>query len=143
MCHVSRPRPILLLILDGWGHRAETAHNAIALANVPNWRRLLAQCPHTLVDTHGEHVGLPDGQMGNSEVGHMNIGSGRIVYQDLTRIDAAIEDDSFYTNAELRSACEGAKASGGTAPGANRISIRRLLQPSMPTRATSARQPGA
>ena len=57
---MSRPRPILLLILDGWGHRVETEHNAIAQANCPNWRRLLAECPHTLVDTHGEHVGLPE-----------------------------------------------------------------------------------
>ncbi len=111
---MSRPKPVLLLILDGWGHREETAHNAIALANVPNWRRLLAECPHTLVDTHGEFVGLPHGQMGNSEVGHMNIGSGRIVYQDLTRIDAAIGDGSFFANEALVGACEAAKASGGT-----------------------------
>jgi len=111
---VARPKPILLLILDGWGHRDETAHNAIAQANAPNWRRLLAECPHTLVDTHGEFVGLPHGQMGNSEVGHMNIGSGRIVYQDLTRIDAAIADGSFFDNPALVGACEAAKAGGGT-----------------------------
>ena len=111
---MPRPRPILLLILDGWGHRVETAHNAIAQANCPNWRRLLAECPHTLVDTHGEHVGLPDGQMGNSEVGHMNIGAGRIVYQDLTRIDAALADGSFFDNAALGGACDAAKAAGGT-----------------------------
>ena len=111
---MPRPRPILLLILDGWGHRVETAHNAIAQANCPNWRRLLAECPHTLVDTHGEHVGLPEGQMGNSEVGHMNIGSGRIVYQDLTRIDAALADGSFFDNAALAGACDAAKAGGGT-----------------------------
>lgn len=111
---VARPRPILLLILDGWGHREETAHNAIAQANCPNWRRLLAECPHTLVDTHGEHVGLPDGQMGNSEVGHMNIGSGRIVYQDLTRIDAALADGSFFDNEALDAACAAAKERGGT-----------------------------
>jgi 2,3-bisphosphoglycerate-independent phosphoglycerate mutase len=111
---VSRPKTILLLILDGWGYRAETAHNAIALANCPNWRRLLAEYPHTLVDTHGEFVGLPDGQMGNSEVGHMNIGSGRIVYQDLTRVDAAIADRSFYDNAALVGACEAVRANGGT-----------------------------
>jgi 2,3-bisphosphoglycerate-independent phosphoglycerate mutase len=114
MCHVSRPKPILLLILDGWGHRAETAHNAIAQADCPNWRRLLAECPHTLVDTHGEFVGLPDGQMGNSEVGHMNIGSGRIVYQDLTRIDAAIADGSFDANPALVGACDAARLGGGT-----------------------------
>jgi 2,3-bisphosphoglycerate-independent phosphoglycerate mutase len=110
---VTRPKPILLLILDGWGHRDEAAHNAIAQARAPNWRRLLAECPHTLVDTHGEYVGLPDGQMGNSEVGHMNIGSGRIVYQDLTRIDAAVADGSFFDNAALVGACEAAKRNNG------------------------------
>ena len=111
---MARPRPILLLILDGWGHRESESHNAIARANVPNWRHLLATCPHTLVETHGEHVGLPDGQMGNSEVGHMNIGAGRVVYQDLTRIDAAIADGSFYDNAALVGACGAAKKGGGT-----------------------------
>ncbi|HET9031318.1 MAG TPA: 2,3-bisphosphoglycerate-independent phosphoglycerate mutase [Dokdonella sp.] len=110
---MSRPKPVLLLILDGWGHREETAHNAIALADCPNWRRLLAECPHSLVDTHGLSVGLPDGQMGNSEVGHMNIGSGRIVYQDLTRIDAAINDGSLAQNPALVSACDAVKATGG------------------------------
>ncbi|MEO7324058.1 MAG: 2,3-bisphosphoglycerate-independent phosphoglycerate mutase [Dokdonella sp.] len=114
MTRVTRPKPILLLILDGWGHRAETAHNAIAQANCPNWRRLLAECPHTLVDTHGEFVGLPDGQMGNSEVGHMNIGAGRIVYQDLTRIDAAVADGSFFDNPALVGACEALGDSGRT-----------------------------
>ncbi|MFO0042544.1 MAG: 2,3-bisphosphoglycerate-independent phosphoglycerate mutase, partial [Pseudomonadota bacterium] len=86
------PKPVLLLILDGWGHRSDPRWNALAQADLPNWRRLLADCPHTLVDTHGLHVGLPDDQMGNSEVGHMNIGAGRVVYQDLTRIDQAICD---------------------------------------------------
>jgi 2,3-bisphosphoglycerate-independent phosphoglycerate mutase len=111
---VSRPKPVLLLILDGWGHREERANNAIALANAPNWHRLLAEYPHTLVQTHGHYVGLPDDQMGNSEVGHMNIGAGRIVYQDLTRIDAAIADGSFCDNPALLSACAAAKGSGGT-----------------------------
>ena len=111
---MSRPKPVLLLILDGWGHREERENNAIALANAPNWRRLLAECPHTLVDTHGHYVGLPHGQMGNSEVGHMNIGAGRIVYQDLTRIDAAIEDRSFFQNAALLQACLAAKSAAGT-----------------------------
>ena len=106
---MSRPKPVLLLILDGWGHREERDNNAIALANAPNWRRLLATCPHTLVDTHGEHVGLPHGQMGNSEVGHMNIGAGRVVYQDLTRIDAAIADGSFFANPALLRAFAAAK----------------------------------
>ena len=112
---MSRPKPVLLLILDGWGHREEAAaDNALAQAELPNWRRLLAECPHTLVHTEGRHVGLPEGQMGNSEVGHMNIGAGRIVYQDLTRIDAAIEDGSFQHNPELLAACAAAREAGGT-----------------------------
>ncbi|HWT14837.1 MAG TPA: 2,3-bisphosphoglycerate-independent phosphoglycerate mutase [Patescibacteria group bacterium] len=111
---VSVPKPVLLLILDGWGHRVETEWNAIAQANLPNWRRLLAECPHTLIDTHGEHVGLPDDQMGNSEVGHMNIGAGRVVYQELTRIDQAIRDGSFGRNAALVSAFDAVKATGRT-----------------------------
>lgn len=110
----SRPKPVLLLILDGWGHREATADNAIALAQVPHWRRLLAECPHTLVHTEGKFVGLPDGQMGNSEVGHMNIGAGRIVYQDLTRVDAEIESGDFFRNPELLAACHAARDAGGT-----------------------------
>ena len=117
------PKPVVLLILDGWGHREDPADNALAQAELPNWRRLLATCPHTLVHTEGRHVGLPDGQMGNSEVGHMNLGAGRIVYQDLTRIDAAIEDGSFFDNAELRAACEAAKTAGGT------LHVMGLLSP--------------
>lgn len=109
-----RPKPVVLLILDGWGYREDPADNALALADLPNWNRLWTQRPHTLIHTEGRHVGLPDGQMGNSEVGHMNLGAGRIVYQDLTRVDAAIEDGSFFANAELRAACDAAKTSGGT-----------------------------
>jgi len=105
---------VLLLILDGWGYREDKASNTLALANLPNWRKLLADYPHTLVETHGLQVGLPDGQMGNSEVGHMNIGAGRIVYQDLTRIDAAIADGSFFHNTALLQACAAAKSAGGT-----------------------------
>ena len=118
-----RPKPVVLLILDGWGHREDPADNALALADLPNWRRLWAERPHTLIHTEGRHVGLPDGQMGNSEVGHMNLGAGRIVYQDLTRVDAAIEDGSFFANAELRAACAAAKASGGT------LHVMGLLSP--------------
>lgn len=110
----TRPKPVVLLILDGWGHRDDPADNALAQADLPHWRRLLATCPHTLIHTEGMHVGLPDGQMGNSEVGHMNLGAGRIVYQDLTRVDAAIADRSFFANRELVAACEAATASGGT-----------------------------
>ncbi len=106
---MPRPKPVLLLILDGWGHREERENNAIAQARTPNWRHLLETCPHTLVETHGLNVGLPDGQMGNSEVGHMNIGAGRIVYQDLTRIDAAIADGDFFHNAALLGACAAAR----------------------------------
>lgn len=110
----SRPKPVVLLILDGWGYRKETADNAVAQARLPHWNHLLETCPHTLIHTEGRYVGLPDGQMGNSEVGHMNLGAGRIVYQDLTRIDAAIEDGSFFATAELVAACQAVKADGGT-----------------------------
>jgi 2,3-bisphosphoglycerate-independent phosphoglycerate mutase len=118
-----RPKPVVLLILDGWGHREEPEDNALAQAELPNWHRLLATCPHALVHTEGRHVGLPDGQMGNSEVGHMNLGAGRIVYQDLTRVDAAIEDGSFFANIELNAACQDAIASGGT------LHVMGLLSP--------------
>jgi 2,3-bisphosphoglycerate-independent phosphoglycerate mutase len=108
------PKPVVLLILDGWGHRDDPQDNALAQAELPHWRALWATQPHTLIETSGRQVGLPDGQMGNSEVGHMNLGAGRIVYQDLTRIDAAIDDGSFFANPELRAACAAAIASGGT-----------------------------
>jgi 2,3-bisphosphoglycerate-independent phosphoglycerate mutase len=111
---LKRAKPICLLILDGWGHREERADNAIAQANAPNWQALLNEFPSTLVHTEGRFVGLPDGQMGNSEVGHMNIGAGRIVYQDLTRVDAEIESGDFFQNAELVAACEKAKANQAT-----------------------------
>src|SRR6201996_6760130 len=92
---MPRSKPALLCILDGWGWRADTADNAIAAARTPNYTKLLADCPHALLQTSGRAVGLPTGQMGNSEVGHMNIGAGRVVTQDLPRIDAAIEDGSL------------------------------------------------
>jgi 2,3-bisphosphoglycerate-independent phosphoglycerate mutase len=91
----QRPRPAVLCILDGWGHRPDTEDNAIALAHPENFNRMLAECPNALLSTSGRAVGLPAGQMGNSEVGHMNIGAGRIVVQDLPRIDDAIADGSF------------------------------------------------
>lgn len=121
--NAPRPKPVVLLILDGWGHRDDPADNALAQAELPNWRRLWSDCPHTLIHTEGRHVGLPDGQMGNSEVGHMNLGAGRIVYQDLTRIDAAIEDGSFFANDELRAACAAAKSDGAT------LHVMGLLSP--------------
>ncbi len=93
---MSRPKPVVLIILDGWGYRAEREANAIALARTPNYSRLLAEYPWTLVYTSGERVGLPDGLMGNSEVGHLNIGAGRIVYQEITRIEASILRGDFF-----------------------------------------------
>ena len=87
---MSRPKPVVLSILDGWGYRAEREANAIALARTPNYSGFLKEYPWTLLHTSGERVGLPDGLMGNSEVGHLNIGAGRIVYQEITRIDASI-----------------------------------------------------
>src|SRR5579859_1786865 len=86
----KRPKPIVLIILDGWGYRAETKANAIALARKPTYDRLLREYPNTLIHTSGPFVGLPEGQMGNSEVGHLNIGAGRIVHMDITRIDLLI-----------------------------------------------------
>lgn len=90
--------PAVLIILDGFGYREETADNAIAHAHTPTWNRLWDTCPHTLVATSGLAVGLPEGQMGNSEVGHMSLGAGRIIYQSITRIDKSIEEGDFFTN---------------------------------------------
>lgn len=103
-------RPTGLLILDGWGHREETQHNAIALANTPYWDSLLKNHPHTLIHTSGLRVGLPEGQMGNSEVGHMNLGAGRVVYQELTRIQKDIDDGRFFQNNALLKAIDSAAA---------------------------------
>ncbi len=94
----KRPKPIVLTVLDGWGYRAETKGNAIALARKPNYDRLLAEFPNTLIQTSGPAVGLPEGQMGNSEVGHLNIGAGRIVLMDITRVDQAIASGAFFQN---------------------------------------------
>ena len=92
-------KPVVLLILDGWGHRQAPEDNAIHHANTPTWDRLWAEAPHTLISSSGMSVGLPDGQMGNSEVGHMSLGAGRVVYQNISRIDKAIADGDFFTNA--------------------------------------------
>lgn len=102
----TRPRPLALIILDGWGYREEKEANAIAAAHKPNWDHLWATCAHTLVSGCGRCVGLPDGQMGNSEVGHLNMGAGRIVHQDLTRIDLAIENGDFFSNPALTQAIQ-------------------------------------
>src|ERR1041384_1185641 len=87
---MAKKTPLVLTILDGWGYSPETDGNAIALARKPTYDHLLATFPHTLIHTSGPFVGLPEGQMGNSEVGHMNMGAGRIVHMDITRIDLMI-----------------------------------------------------
>lgn len=101
--------PVLLLILDGFGYREETDFNAVLAAHKPNWDKLWRDYPHTLINASEKHVGLPSSQMGNSEVGHLNIGAGRIVYQELSRVDVAIEDGSFFTNPALLRAVNAAK----------------------------------
>ena len=118
-----RKGPVMLCILDGWGHRQETENNAYALADTPNLDRLFEKYPHALLETAAEHVGLPAGQMGNSEVGHMNIGSGRIVAQDLPKIDAAIADGSLANNDVLNQLIAKAKA------GTGRCHLMGLLSP--------------
>ena len=105
---------VVLLILDGFGCRDDAPDNAISRANTPHWRRLLATCPHTTIDASELRVGLPEGQMGNSEVGHLNIGAGRIVYQDFTRIDVAIRDGQFARNPALVDAVDAARTNGST-----------------------------
>ncbi|MCD6705228.1 MAG: 2,3-bisphosphoglycerate-independent phosphoglycerate mutase [Thiobacillus sp.] len=106
--------PVLLIILDGFGCRAERADNAIAQASKPNWDRLWKHHPHTLIHASESEVGLPKGQMGNSEVGHLNIGAGRVVYQEFTRIDRAIGSGYFYTNPALLNAVHLARDNGKT-----------------------------
>ncbi len=107
-------RPVVLVVLDGWGYRREREGNAIALANTPTWDALTARYPHTLLDASGVAVGLPAGQMGNSEVGHLNLGAGRVVVQDLVRIDTAIRDRSFFANRTLVQAIRTAAGRGAT-----------------------------
>jgi 2,3-bisphosphoglycerate-independent phosphoglycerate mutase len=109
-----RPTPVVLCILDGWGHRTARDNNAIALASTPTWDRFLATCPHALVETSGLDVGLPHGQMGNSEVGHMNIGAGRVMMQELPRIDTAVADGSLAKNPKLTAMIAALKKSAGT-----------------------------
>ncbi len=109
----AHPRPVVLCILDGWGERADAENNAIAQAATPNWDRLTRDYPKASLKTSAGDVGLPDGQMGNSEVGHMNLGAGRVVMQDLPRIDAAIADGSLAGKAELVRFIGALRASGG------------------------------
>ncbi|WP_289040359.1 2,3-bisphosphoglycerate-independent phosphoglycerate mutase [uncultured Aliiroseovarius sp.] len=112
---MTTPKPVVLCILDGWGLRETREYNAPALADTPNFDWLMANCPHNTLITHGPDVGLPTGQMGNSEVGHTNIGAGRVVAMSLGQIDLAIEDGSFFQNAALLDFAAKVKATGGTA----------------------------
>tara|TARA_B100000508_G_scaffold123098_1_gene105586 strand:+ start:63 stop:1616 length:1554 start_codon:yes stop_codon:yes gene_type:complete len=123
MTNATKPKPITLIIFDGWGHSDNTDHNAIAQAKTPNFDHLWSDFPHTLIEGSGNYVGLPEGQMGNSEVGHLNLGAGRIVHQDLTRIQQAIETGEFADNAVLKQAMEKAKANNGA------VHILGLLSP--------------
>ena len=107
---MTRPKPLVLIILDGWGYRAETKANAIALARKPTYDRLLTDYPNTLIHTSGPYVGLPEGQMGNSEVGHLNIGAGRIVHMDSTRIELMIENGEFFSHPVLLAAMQNARS---------------------------------
>jgi 2,3-bisphosphoglycerate-independent phosphoglycerate mutase len=105
--------PVVLAILDGWGYRESTDANAVASANTPIFNSLQAVYPNTLINTSGKDVGLPNGQMGNSEVGHLNLGAGRVVPQELVRISDAVEDGSLLENEVLVEACSKVKATGG------------------------------
>ncbi len=123
MSTTTERKTLLLMILDGWGYREETENNAIAIGDTPCWDSMWENDLHTLIETSGKAVGLPDGQMGNSEVGHMNMGAGRIVYQDFTRIAQSICDRSFHQNPQLCRAIDAASNSGGT------VHIMGLLSP--------------
>src|ERR671938_1940377 len=107
-------RPAVLVVLYGWGYRAERWGNAIAMAATPTWDALWSRQPRTLLEASGLAVGLPQGQMGNSEVGHLNLGAGRAVPQDLVRINTAIADGSFFRNQAFVAACCAVKEHRGT-----------------------------
>jgi 2,3-bisphosphoglycerate-independent phosphoglycerate mutase len=106
---MAKLKPLVLTVLDGWGYRAATEGNAIALARKPTYDHLIATYPHTLIHTSGPYVGLPEGQMGNSEVGHMNMGAGRVIYMDVTRIDLMIDTGQFALNPALLNAVQKAQ----------------------------------
>ncbi|MGI9368269.1 MAG: 2,3-bisphosphoglycerate-independent phosphoglycerate mutase, partial [Ruegeria sp.] len=112
---MTAPKPVVLCILDGWGLSEEKQANAPYLAKTPTIDAIMSNGPSAQLITHGPDVGLPSGQMGNSEVGHTNIGAGRVVAMDLGQIDLAIEDGSFFENAALGDFISTVKASGGTA----------------------------
>jgi 2,3-bisphosphoglycerate-independent phosphoglycerate mutase len=107
---MARPKPVILCILDGWGYNPSPVGNAIAMAHKPNMDKLAAEYPHTLIHTSGPYVGLPEGQMGNSEVGHLNMGAGRIIHMDITRLDLAIANGEFFHQPLLLQAMERGRA---------------------------------
>src|SRR5947209_6053961 len=111
----SRPRPLVLCILDGWGERPKSDDNAIEKAKTPVWHELLRRWPHSRLEASEHYVGLPDGQMGNSEVGHTNMGAGRVVFQDFPRIDAAIVEGKLAAMSALHDFIDKLKGSRGTA----------------------------
>ena len=111
---VQQRRPVMLVILDGFGWREDASNNAVALARTPTFDRLRATGPTAFLRTCGRDVGLPDGQMGNSEVGHLNIGAGRVVMQELPRVYAAIEDGSLAANPVMQRLIAALRLSGGT-----------------------------
>ncbi len=117
------PKPLVLIILDGWGYRQDTQYNAIAAARKPTWDMLWKQYPHTLIHASEAAVGLPSSQMGNSEVGHLNLGAGRVVYQEYTRINRAISTGTFFTNKTLTDTIDLALKTGST------VHIMGLLSP--------------
>src|SRR6185369_5790663 len=118
---------VLLIILDGFGYREECADNAICQARKPHWNFYWNTCAHTTIDASEKWVGLPAAQMGNSEVGHLNIGAGRVIYQDYTRIDAAIESGEFFQNTVLHRAIE--TALGSQSGKQSALHILGLLSP--------------
>jgi 2,3-bisphosphoglycerate-independent phosphoglycerate mutase len=119
----KRSKPLVLLILDGWGYRKERKYNAIAMANTPQWDEWWSSCPHVLLEASGDEVGLPQAQMGNSEVGHMHIGAGRVIPQDFTRINEAIGNGEFAKNPVFLEVIEDIKASG------KQLHVMGLLSP--------------
>ena len=132
---MPRPKPLVLIILDGWGYRAETKANAIALARKPIYDRLLREYPNTLIHTSGPFVGLPEGQMGNSEVGHLNMGAGRIVHMDITRIDLMILNGEFFLHPVLLEAMKNARLGG------RKLHLFGLLSDGVLTAKIAARYP--
>ena len=137
----GRPRPLVLVVLDGFGIGTRSAADAIASARMPVWRGLLEQWPHARLDASGAAVGLPVGQMGNSEVGHLNLGAGQPVLQDLPRIDAAIADESFFSNPALLDAVK--RAADGTGCISSACSGRAASTRSTAMRWPSPASPGS